>query len=371
MGIDEVVTRKRKSENKGLPERWRFYHGAYYYRVPPGLEAAWDDKTQFRLGTSLSDAYGEWLKRLGTTETKPDTDDLFDKLFDRYLIDVVPKKAAASQTQDKKNIAVLRPVFGQTKASELTPLDIYQYVDKRSKKKTNDKGKIVGGPTAARQEKALLSAVCSKAVKWGKIKKHPFQGEVHLEGEPPRDRYIEDWEIIEFFSLGSKRKKGSVKVVHAYAKLKLLTGMAKSDLLRLQMTDAKEDGIHNQRHKTKKSTGKRTIYLWNDALRAAWQEALSVRPALSPYLFCTRKGQGYFNETTGAASGWDSMWQRYMERVIEETKVTESFTEHDLRAKCASDANSAEHAQKLLAHADIKTTNRIYRRRPERVTPLG
>lgn len=54
-----------------------------------------------------------------------------------------------------------------------------------------------------------------------------------------------------------------------------------------------------------------------------------------------------------------------------ETKVTERFTEHDLRAKCASDAVTFEHARALLSHADSRTTDAIYRRKPERVRPLG
>jgi len=50
--------------------------------------------------------------------------------------------------------------------------------------------------------------------------------------------------------------------------------------------------------------------------------------------------------------------------------VTERFTEHDLRAKCASDAATLEHARALLSHADARTTEAVYRRKPERVKPL-
>lgn len=74
-------------------------------------------------------------------------------------------------------------------------------------------------------------------------------------------------------------------------------------------------------------------------------------------------------EEKGRASGWKSIWQRFMARVLQETHVSKSFTDHDLRAKCASDADTLEHAHALLAHADAKTTDAIYRRRPERVTP--
>lgn len=44
-------------------------------------------------------------------------------------------------------------------------------------------------------------------------------------------------------------------------------------------------------------------------------------------------------------------------------KETEYFTEQDLRAKVASDADSLQHASDLLAHADLRTTDRIYRRK--------
>ena len=86
-------------------------------------------------------------------------------------------------------------------------------------------------------------------------------------------------------------------------------------------------------------------------------------------LFCTRTGQPYVKQD-GTANGFDSIWQRFMAKVLAETTVTDRFTEHDLRAKCASDAESLEHAQQLLAHAEATTTKRIYRRRGEVVRPL-
>ena len=83
----------------------------------------------------------------------------------------------------------------------------------------------------------------------------------------------------------------------------------------------------------------------------------------------TYQGEGYFNEDLGIWSEWDSKWQRFMERILAKTNVKERFTEHDLHAKCASDAESLEHAHALLAHADSKPTQHVYRRRPEHVKP--
>lgn len=363
------MARKRNPENKGLPNRWRFTRNAYYYQVPPGHEKQWDGKKTFRLGKSLTDASIAWANRVGRTE-KTET---IDQLFDRYLIDVVPFKAAASQVKDRQYALILRPVFGHFKPHELQPHHIYKYVDKRSQKTTVTEGgrsKTIGGKTSARREVALLSHVLTKAVEWGVIHRHPFKGEVRLSGEKNRTRYVEDHEVQAALSLPCNRKRGSVAMVQGYIKLKLLTGMAKSDLLRLKETDLKADGIHNQRHKTAGTTGKKTIYEWTDELKKVIAEIKEVRPIdISPFLFCTRLGEGYYDEKTGAASGWDSMWQRFMNKLIEEKKIEERFTDHDLRAKCASDAESLEHAQKLLAHSDSRTTKRIYRRKPERVKP--
>lgn len=254
--------------------------------------------------------------------------------------------------------------------NDLRPQHVYQYVDKRSKKITDANGKTTGGRIAAHREIEILSHAFTKAVEWGYIDRHPFKSEVQLKGEKPRDRYIEDWEVIECLSLESKRNKGSIQAIQAYIRLKLMTGMARSDLLRLTVSNLRNDGIHIQRHKTQGSTGKRTVYEWTPDLRATIELVKAARPVISPFLFCNRKGKGYFDEETGESHGWDSMWQRFVARVISETKVENRFTEHDLRAKCASDASSLEHARALLSHADARTTEAIYRRKPERVKPL-
>lgn len=147
-------------------------------------------------------------------------------------------------------IGTLRRVFGDLPIGALSPQHIYKFVDKRSQKKTNAAGRTVGGRTIAHREVEVLSHAYTKAVEWGYVARHPFKGEVRLQGEKPRTRYVEDWEIVECLALESKQKKGSVHAIHAYMRLKLMTGLARGDLLRLTAGSLKEDGIHVQRHKT-------------------------------------------------------------------------------------------------------------------------
>jgi integrase len=365
------MAKPRNKENLGLPARWRKVHGAYYYSVPPGLEAAWDNRKLFRLGDKLNEASQVWAERLARVAGPVDVKSIGD-LLDRYAREVIPNKSPASQESNRNQMPKLREVFGSMPLLPFKPQLIYQYVDRRSMKKQDPvTGRITGGKIAAHREVELLSHAFTKAVEWGYIDRHPFKNEVRLVGERPRERYVEDWEVVEALKLPATRKSGSVLMIQAYLRIKLLTGMAQGDLLRLQPgLHIKDDGIHNQRHKTAGTTGKRTIYEWSPEIRAAVEMALDARPVESTFMFCTRDGVGYVNEAQGRASGWKSMWQRFMARVIKETLVKEHFTEHDLRAKVASDADSLEHARSLLAHADSRTTDRIYRRKAERVSPL-
>lgn len=345
---------KRKPENKGLPARWVKKHGAFYYIVPEGQKAAWDGKAWFRLGATLAEAYAEWAKRMA----QPDRITTIGALFDRYLLEVVPTNAPKSQTEKQRHIRELRGVFGHMALADLEPQHVYQYADKRTAK------------VAGKREVETLSHAFSKAVEWGLMKAHPFKGEVRLSKGEARDRYVEDWEIIEAMRLKGKTKHSRVPMVQAYLRIKLLTGLRKGDILRLGVANDQPDGLHVQPGKTRKSTGKRLIYEWTPELREAVEAAKACRPALSPYLFCNQHGNPLFEAEKGTTKGFDDIWQRFMARLLAETEIKERFTEHDLRAKVGSDAESLERARELLAHASDSTTKKVYRRKPERIKPV-
>ena len=86
-------------------------------------------------------------------------------------------------------------------------------------------------------------------------------------------------------------------------------------------------------------------------------------------LFVTRQGKSYI-DNDGRCNAFDSLWQRFMDKVLEMTKVTDRFQERDLRAKVASDSDSLIEASERLGHADTAITQRVYRRKPVRIQPL-
>jgi len=125
----------------------------------------------------------------------------------------------------------------------------------------------------------------------GYLDAHPFKGEVRLKGLKSRARYIEDWEVVEMLAIDARRKKGSVLLIQAYIRIKLLAGLRRGDMLRLTMSDLKDDGIYVTPAKTEDSTGKSLIYEWSADLRSAVEMAKSARPRISSFLLCNRLGK--------------------------------------------------------------------------------
>lgn len=67
------MPRPRNPENVGLPDRWRFNHGAYFYQVPPGLEPFWGFKRMFRLGATYDQALATFQEVGGRLQPADDS----------------------------------------------------------------------------------------------------------------------------------------------------------------------------------------------------------------------------------------------------------------------------------------------------------
>ena len=265
-----------------------------------------------------------------------------EDLLIRYLKEVAPLKAEASYKGNLTQSKFLRAGLGGIRVDELKAKHIYQYMDVRGKK----------GKTQTNREIALLSHMLKYAIRWDVIEDNPCRNVMRFK-EVPRDRYVEDWECQAF-------RDFSGPLIAVYMDFKLLTGLRKSDILRLKRDSMKDDGVHACISKTKQ----KIIIEWTDHLRAAVQAVKDLpRPINSIYLFSTRKGQPY------TASGFSSIWQRKMKKALETGVLKERFTDHDLRAKTGSDAE-LEHATRLPAHLDAKVTRKHYRRKVPVVRPL-
>lgn len=324
------VGRKRRKD-RHLPERMYLRSGSYYF-VDYGSNA-WTN-----LGRDYVQAMAEYARIRGPNGVMQTMHDVFN----RYLEEIAPTKAKRTYDDNLKEAKYLRAAFGKMAPESIKPRAIYTYLDERGK----------ASQTRANREVALLSHVFTKAIRWGLVDRNPCQG-VERFREKPRQRYVEDWEYRAFKSFAGD-------LIAAYLDFKLLTGLRKSDILRMSLSQIQDDGIHV----TVSKTGKRMVIEWSPALKLAIDQIRRLpRPIRGMHLFCTRRGRPY------SVSGFSSIWQRKMVQALANGIVKERFTDHDIRRKTGSDAE-LDHAVQLLGHEDAGVTKRHYRAKPEKVRPL-
>ncbi len=344
MGHIKMPPKKRNKENTGLPARWRWKDGAYRYRVPSGQEDLWEGKTEFKLSKSYPEALRVWANRL---EIEKDAESVGD-LLEAYQSKVIPQKSLATQERENRLIYDLIKVFGH--------MNIHSFKAKHAYQIKTKIGESRGEATANRMI-SIMSHAYTMAIEWGLIDQHPIKGNVIKYGPKSRNRYVEDWELEEALTVASK-------LVKAYVPIKQLTGLRKGDILSIKLSDLKEDGIHVTQNKT----GKKIIIEWTDELLEAIEYAKSIRKKIvALWLFHTNVGQPYIKEDR-TTSGFNSVWQRWQQKAINETDLVMKFAESDLRAKTASDT-SEDHATDLLDHSSKAVTQKHYRRKPKVVRP--
>jgi integrase len=330
--------------------RWKC--GAYRYRVPRWVEqstvdSVFNGKREYKLGKTQYEAALEYARVMRELEGPISAIVTMGDLMARYRAEVIPLKSPASQRSNIDSLKKLYPVFGQLAPQDFDSTFAFQYRDKRKE-----------APTSANRDLEVLSHLFSKAIEWGVLRndQHPMRGLRYKNITKPRDRYVTDDELGFALEVASP-------FLQAYINLKLALGLRKGDMLRLKLSDKTERGIQAMNTKT----GKRTLYTLTPERERAWNDCLKIRPKKRTHfnlLFCTRDGQPYINEE-GRTSGFNSMWQRFMAKALEETELQERFTEHDLRAKVASDSDNAEQARKRMGHASEVTTRSIYMRKEE------
>lgn len=315
------------------PLRWTTKGNSIYYRTTAVDRDRFDGRSWFRLGRTEEEAFETWWLRLPEMAA-PRT---IAAVIHRYKQHRLPKLAAKTQKQYTAALNLLSPVFGSMAPGDLKPVHIYDFRALRPSVQGN-------------REVAVLSAVMTYAVELGAVDRNLVR-EVKRTREAPRDRYVSDAEIEAFLAHCSAFLK-------AYVRLKLLTGVRQGQLLAIRLADWDGDRLRVGGTKG----GKETYYA-GDGLEEAITACLAIRKGhalRSMYLFATRDGQQY------SSDGFRSIWQRVMVKFVD--KGGRRFTEHDLRAKVASD--DPVNAQTRLQHRSNAMVKTVYDRKPAEVHVL-
>lgn len=325
---------RRRKRYRHLPQRVYIHHGSYRYHPKNGKKI-----TLAKVGD-----YGGMLRALAALVSDHPPLTSMAKIFDRYELEVLPKKAASTQKDHARMLNNLRLSFGAIEPRHLRQPHAAQYRDKRGEK----------APTAANRELEILSHVCTMAVEWGAMDFNPLTGLRRIP-LPPRDRYVTDDEYLFVHGLASP-------MVRCVLDLALLTGLRRGDIFRLERKNQSDAGIEIRTSKT----GAALLFEWTPALRKVIKDALKLPPQVRAFIVCNRKGQAY------SKNGFDAVWARLMKKATDPNreKHIERFQFRDLRRKSASDEVDAIVAQQRLGHASVAITNRVYRVKPKKVRPL-
>ena len=271
------MAKKRHQDHKGLPQGWRWKDGAYRYRVPKGKEAQWDNKTEFRLGKSQSEAYRTYAGRIASYDGAIQN---FGQLFDRYLLNVIPDKSMRTQKEDIKTISKLREWIGSNLVGDFQPVHAYQlrdYIKQQAVKGSGEK--------YANRCMGLLKHTLTKAIEWGVIAEHPMtESKFKMFPEAKSQLRIPTFDEIE------EALKLANPTLKAFVRLSCLTGLRVTDTLDIKLSDITKEKMTVRIGKTAKTVGKIMEYEMTEDLAKVIAEAKAIKP-LSIYLFHNGRGQ--------------------------------------------------------------------------------
>ena len=353
---------RKRTTHHGLPERWAFQHGAYYYRVPPGDSSQWDGKKLFRLGTVYSEALEVFAGRIaqGTITT-------FDQLIDSYIISILPLKAISTQTEDRRTLDILRRFLGAQDVAKFRPSDgprleklLFARIDENNKRRERK----FNGYRSVKKQMSMARDLFAFA-----------KTETLIEGNPLADFQMDKRRraarnkskapaFIPSFAHIEKCLPYAPEWLGLYIRLKVLTGVRQTDILRMDETvNIRQEGLFVDGHKVLGHRSvKAQIFTWTNELLLVVSAIQKLWPH-SP-LFFPRHG---FN-AKGKPEGFNDAWGRFRKKL--EGAGLEPFAERYIRNRVGSEGSVAE-AQERLGHADSATTEKFYRVDPVVVQPLG
>lgn len=345
--------RRTKAENRALPQRWEWHNGKIHYQIPPALAghpAFEGRKRRIVLGATLTEAHRKWAEIQAHFDT-PVASGRFPDVAQAYRKAVLPTLSGKTQADYEACLARLAGAFQEFRAEQILPHHCVDYVDANMHRVRQ-----------ARYDVRVMSAVLTWCAKKGIITRNPLVGQLHFREKRynPKRRihYVTDEDLAIFLSV-------LPRVWQLYIELKMKTLQTQQTLLTTTRHHLTAEGIDFHRSKT----GASIPMAWDDELRAIVDEILSQpRKVRSIYLFANRDGGCYYNTEKGAASGFQSMWQRWQKKALE-AGMSRRFTEHELLHKGVSD-NPLSDASKARGHKDERTTRDIYQIRKPQARPM-
>jgi len=347
------------TKDPALPERV-FIKGRWYYLVvAEGKKRVWKKLSLVRDGlAAMYIALGELLSR--------DTDaDKMPALIAAWLKEVSAKRSDKQHGEDKSRTRRIANRFADYLAADVEPPDVVEFLKDFS-----------ATPRTYNAYRALIGELMRFAIEKGHRPPgtNPVTDVVRTMKTPPRTRYITDSELRRIKAAAISRRPSVLKpgtmienaggrMLCALIDMAYLTGQALGDLLALEWSDFKDDGIEFARSKVAHSTGSRVLIQWTPRLDELHERLKAMRKARRGFgaaVFVKGSGEPY------TQSGLQSAWERSRDRA-----GIVGCTFHDIKAKALTDKEAREGMRAASAmgqHSTEQQTATYVRRKSARKT---
>ena len=352
-----------------VKKRGEYYALHYRVKLDSGSLSTFREKRLCKTDVSIAELTRAWNK--ATDETQTEVGLTFSDLWEQYkrlnpsfrLTDKGKPREDDTKVQDERQAQSLAAFFGNKPITELKLKDITHYVDNRVadiKDRTVDPSrypswKEKGSPTLAKKEKGLFSRVMFFGARRELCDQVPTDKLKVI--VPETEKPIFDFETFDKF-LTLLREIGYLYVVGSF-----LLAARRKDMIQLDVTDVKPNGIYIKQSKTQKEQVKRVnpdIEKWlKRALirhtRIAAVCELKGRPAPKA-LLCKENGERY--EGSGVASMfrrakdlWPSLSDKPWPKGLSYHKLKHtSITEFDEEATGVSKQKFSGHKSSEMAN---------------------
>jgi integrase len=275
---------------------------------------------------ALGDDFPDALRKYADLHKVTRGAETFAEVAAEYLSKGTSRLARKTLAEYERQIPVLVRVFGNCRLDQIRPVHVRRYLTAR------------GDTIAGAREKALLQGVISWARNVG-----IYDGANPCAGirarKSKRTRYVTD---VEFRAV----LDAADPMLRDFLELAYFTGQRPSDVLKMMRADVRDGALWVAQGKT----GAKVRIAVVGPL-AAVVERLTGYPVGSVYLVRDERGQ----RLTLSA-----LRKRFW---IARAKAGADWQIRDLRAKAASDLDTAQKAQALLGHSSASTTDGYIRAR--------
>jgi len=335
--------------HKNLPARMRARKRGdkvYYYYDTGGKP-----RKEISLGTDYAMAVKKWAELEIDARPLHNQVMTFKYAADRYIKEVLPTKAPATQKDNLRELQQLNKFFNAPPAplEEIEPIHIRQYIDYRTR---------MGAAVRAKREKALFSHIFNKAREWGYTSRpNPCAGIRGTTEKGRKNVYITDSMYNEVYKHAGQPLKDAMDLAY-------LTGQRPSDVLKMTEMDIEDNALCVTQNKTGAK-----IRISIEGSLASLLARISTRKSA----YKVRSLRIIVNDIGQPVSlrALQDQFQKAREKAgIDKTL----FQFRDLRAKAGTDKTESSgdirQAQKQLGHASVTTTEHYVRaRKGDKVTP--